>query len=214
MALLLKDVLKYHIVYLQLTNAHNEITAGISYNLRRKNGAISSSTFKWRLIDKVDSQPIIFSVKLSGLVWNWVISGICPFIRIGKNNSLQFLNCSWGIWNSFIVSLYAISSIYFLLILMAVHIIHQYIHLTYYWWILYFQGTFLYFCISCFFWCDFAVGNVHQPSTRASSAEVAGLVSWASWRLWRGTLLYRGSRISLAQAWVTVLLAVGWTFNE
>ena len=44
------------------------------------------------LIDYVDSQPIIiFKEVFFGLVWNWVISGFFPFIRIGENNSLQFL---------------------------------------------------------------------------------------------------------------------------
>lgn len=50
---------KYHVVYLQLTNAHNEITAGISYNLRRKMEPSFGEYFGLCLINKVDSQPII-----------------------------------------------------------------------------------------------------------------------------------------------------------
>lgn len=60
---------KYHIVYLQLTNAHNEITAGISYNLRRKMEPSFREHFGLCLIDKVDSQPIIiFKEVFFGLV--------------------------------------------------------------------------------------------------------------------------------------------------
>jgi len=50
---------KYHVVYLQLTNAHNEITAGISYNLRRKMEPSFGEHFGLCLINKVDSQPVI-----------------------------------------------------------------------------------------------------------------------------------------------------------
>lgn len=50
---------KYHFVYLQLTDAYNKITAGISYNLRRKMEPSLGEHFGLCLIDKVDSQPVI-----------------------------------------------------------------------------------------------------------------------------------------------------------
>lgn len=60
---------KCHFVYLQLTDAYNEITAGISYNPSRKMEPSFGEHFGLCLIDKVDSQPIIiFKEVIFGLV--------------------------------------------------------------------------------------------------------------------------------------------------